>query len=361
MRIIYYCDWYEEYTANLASAVSAHESHDVTLIVREASREFKTRREDENYIHREIQRSGIDFHRLPGKYWSIGSLAAVFKIYRRKMKVGNHCFHLQQTGDPRFLWFAIRMPTVLTLHEPSARRGFNRQTNRLRALASGVTLRAYRYLADVIVVHTPGGLGRLKPAERRKAVVIPHGVEFRPLHPANDSKTILFFGRAAEYKGIDTLLAAMAEVWKVEPKARLRILASPGDYMCDTVLDCRVHATWNGYSNEELEQALSSARVVCLPYLSGSATGVGAKAYGSGKPIVASDLDGLRELVADENMLTQPESVVDLARALVAALSEDNRGQKVDPKRTWPGVAVAHINAYRALQGPDRKSRRLPN
>lgn len=354
MKVILYSDWFKEYTANLALSLAAR-NDEVTLILREASPEFNKRREDEARIHGELRKKNIDLHLLKGKYSSISSLVAIHEIYRPKRKAG-YCFHLQQTGDPRFIWLALRMPTVLTVHEPLARRGVNRQTGRVRWFTYGIALRIYRRLAKVIVVHTHEGLEGLRPFERRKAVVIPHGVDSRPIDKVCGSKTILFFGRAAAYKGIDTLLAAMTEVWKVDPDARLRILASPADYTCHAPMDSRVHATWDGYSNEELEQELSGARAVCLPYLSGAGTGVGAQAYGSGKPIVASDVDGLRELVAHNELLVQPENVMELARALIAVLSKDYGVQAVDRRRTWPGVAEAHINAYQTLSDIDNGS-----
>lgn len=354
MKVILYCDWFKEYTASLALSVAAR-TDELTLIVREKSPEFQRRREDEVKIHGELQKRRIDFYSMKGKYSSLSSLVEIHRIYLRKRQAGYDCFHLQQTGDPRFLWLALRMPTVLTVHEPAARRGVNRQTDRFRGFTYDVAFRMYRRLANMIVVHTKEGLEGLRPFERRKAVIIPHGVESRVIHQVGDSRTILFFGRAAAYKGIDTLLAAMTEVWKVDPDARLRILASPADYRCNAPMDSRVHATWDGYSNEELEQALSSARAVCLPYLSGAGTGVGAQAYGSGKPIVASDLDGLRELVPHDELLVKPESVTDLARALIAVLSKDYGVQNIGAERTWSGVGEAHIEVYQRLsEGRDR-------
>ncbi len=349
MKVIYYCDWFEEYTASLAIAIAA-ESNEVTVIVREGSPEFEGRREDETSIHNELLNAGVDLHRLAGKYSSIKSFLVVQGIYRSRRRTGDDYFHLQQTGDPRFLWPALRMRTVLTLHEPTARPGVISGADRRREFSNGVVMRGYRRLANVIVVHTVNNLEGLTPRERRKAVVIPHGVRAMPALRAEDSKTILFFGRAAAYKGIDTLLAAMPEVWKFEPTARLRVLASPGDYASDRPnLDPRVSATWDGYSNHELESALSSARAVCMPYLSASGSGVGAQAYGSGKPIVASNLEGLRELVAHEELRVRPADPTDLARALIAVLRNDYGPQGIDSTRTWPAVAEAHIAAYRSL------------
>lgn len=349
MNVIYYCDWFEEYTARLALSVVALPC-EVTLIVRECSPEFRRRRGDEAELHNEVRRSGIDLHLLSGKYSSIKSFVEVCRIYRGKRKAGYKYFHLQQTGDPRFLWLAVRFSTILTLHEPAPRRGVEGEAGRLREFIAAIVQRLYRYCAGLIVVHTTANLKALTPTERRKAIVIPHGVDARFVHHASDSKTILFFGRAAAYKGVDTLLAAMNEVWKFVPDARLRILASPGDYKCELdAMDSRICATWDGYSNRDLESALSAARAVCLPYVSASGTGVGSKAYGSGLPIIASDLEGLRELVSHQDLLVQPGNIDDLARALISVLTDDYAVSDIDEGRTWPLVAKAHTSAYESL------------
>jgi glycosyltransferase involved in cell wall biosynthesis len=355
MNGLFYCDWFEEYTAALAKSVA--ESHRVTLIVRESSSEFRGRREDEAQLHRELVQAGIDLRVLPGKYSSVRSLFNIYKIRNNKRKNGYDYFHIQLTDDPRFLWLALRIPTVCTVHEPGARQDLH---NEFPLLNRGeVIRRLYRYLARRIVVHTQGGLAGLSPREARKAVVIPHGVHASVFKESIGSKTILFFGRVSAYKGLSTLLAAMERVWKVEPQARLQILASPvtpGEADCRyDVSDSRISATWGGYSKSDLEHALANACAICLPYTSASGSGVGAQAYGSGKPIVASNIEGLRALVAHEELLVQPGDVDDLARALSLVLSRDYGVQEIDAARTWPKVALAHIAAYQSVVNDDER------
>lgn len=350
MRGLYYCDWHEVYGSNLAMAVAA-KSHRVSMIVRDSSPEFLGRQLEAERLHRELLENGVALHLLSGKYSSLRSLKEIRHILSQGRRMPYDYFHIQQTSDPRFLWLARRMPTVITLHEPSPREGVITGRGR-RAAAAGVIQFLYRRAANLIVVHTETGLRSLSLPERAKAVVIPHGVRTTDNERTGASKTILFFGRAAKYKGIDLLLEAMTEVWETEPQAQLRILASPGDEGGDyKVSDSRVHATWHGYAEAELDYELSRARAVCLPYLSAAGTGVGSRAYGSGVPIVASDIEGIRELASHADLLVEPGSARDLARALVSVLTQDYGIQEVDPDRTWPGVARAHIAHYESLIG----------
>lgn len=354
MKGLYYCDWFEVYTTELSLAV-AEQLDEVFVIVRQNAAEFNGRDADAQESRSKLGEGIAEIHVLPGKYWSVRSLARVHQIVAAQRKASRRYdyFHIQQTGDPRFLWAARRLPTVLTLHEPGARHGVTRKVS-VRSLFARIVDRAYRSLAKAIVVHTRSSLELLSERERRKAVVIPHGVRIstQRANSTPTSKTVLFFGRAARYKGIDTLLAAMEIIWEADPLVRLQILASPADPECEVgELDDRVSAIWEGYSESELDSALAGAHVVCLPYVTVSGTGVGTRAYGTGTPLVASDLDGLREFVADPDLLFQPGHVDDLARALKLALSREYSRQKIDPSRTWPAVASAHISIYESIAG----------
>lgn len=349
---LYYCDWHEVYATNLALAV-AERSHNVTAIVRECAPEFQGREVDANSSRSRLREGISELYVLPGRHWSVRSVKTLRGILGPLRKVKNRYdyFHIQQTCDPRFLWVAARIPTALTLHEPGSRQGVTRKLS-FRSVLGRLTDRAYRSLADVIIVHTRGSLNMLPERDLRKAVVIPHGV--RTAAPGSSAtpsaKTVLFFGRAARYKGIDTLVAAMGRVWEVDPEVRLEILASHADPECEVdVADPRVSASWNGYSESELDSALGRAHLVCLPYKTASGTGVGTRAYGAGRPIVASDLEGLRELVSDPKLLCRPGDVEDLGRALVLALSRDFDQQAVDSRTTWPAVADAHIARYESI------------
>lgn len=342
MNCLYYCDWYEQYTAELVSAVAAG-PHTVSLVVREQAPEFagQGRSADGHRLRRELQRSIHRLHVLPGRYWSVRSLRQVRRIVRQTKP---DVFHLQQTSDPRFLWVLLRVPTVLTLHEPVSRPG-NRLEHSFRQSAGSAMQWFYRRFARLIVVHTRTNLLSLSKREQRKAVVIPHGCPVLPLESSEDTATILAFGRSDSYKGFGTLLAAMELVWESEPSARLEILASPGNTQYE-VSDARVTATWGGYSDSDLTAALSRAQAICLPYTTASGSGAGAQAYGARKPIIASNLEGLRELVSRPELLVEPGDVADLARAIQLVLAHDYGVQPIDPERTWPGVAKAHLRAY---------------
>lgn len=343
-------DWFEDYTTQIAIAV-AGKSHETSVIVRDSDAHFRGTHAEAD-AQRDMLRGRIKaLTILSGSYRSLKSLIVVFKEFAGKNAQDFDYFHIQQSGDPRFLAVALRIPTVVTLHEPVPRAGETRKDSGLRGLSNSPVERLYRRFADAIVVHTQTGYTSLSDRERRKATVIPKGIEMMSLpQKPIDSKTIRFFGRAAKYKGIDTLVAAMSEVWKAEPRARLQILASPGDPECLVDLpDSRMSATWNGFSNSELERALAGARTVCLPYTNVSGTAVGVQAFASGRPVVASNLEGLRELVTAKELLFELGCHDDLARAVVLALRQNYAVRPIDPDRTMSAIADVHIALYASI------------
>lgn len=356
MRILYYCDWFKEYASCIILALP--KDQEVAVVLRGDTLEFQGRRSDEILLHSRVSDRSERFIELPGRYWSISSARILMQEFvGRRFHQKHDVLHLQATPDPRFLWLAWRMPTVLTVHEPAPRYGLHLQRGARGAVKNGLSF-LYRRFADIIIVHTHAGLLTLSPRERRKALVIPHGVNPGPseTQPASRESptpeqpdTILFFGRVEQYKGIEVLLASMEVVWKTRPDARLRILANPGAGLHGLdalVLDSRIKATWHGYSQSELTRALQSTRVICMPYLSVSGSGVAAQALGSGKPIAGSDLQGLREFVTHTDLLAEPGNAKDLARALLAALNNNYQPRQPDPHRTWPAIAEAHLSAY---------------
>ena len=119
---------------------------------------------------------------------------------------------------------------------------------------------------------------------------------------------ILFFGKMDEYKGLDILLQAFADL--DVPRARLLIA---GAFRSETyrakilsmiksspVRDAIILKEAN-IPNEEVEVFFKSADVCCLPYRNIYQSGVIFVAMRFGAPIVATDVGSMREFV-DENI-----------------------------------------------------------
>lgn len=150
------------------------------------------------------------------------------------------------------------------------------------------------------------------------------------------NSTVLCFGRVSPYKGIETLLAAAPLVARQVPHFRLVIAGAP-------VPGYRVPITPELESDGHCEYRLrpiplnetrslfEQCAVVVLPYIEATQSGVVATAYAFHKPVVATVVGGLPEMVEDgvTGRLVPPRDPVALARAIVELLRDSGKRQRM--------------------------------
>jgi glycosyltransferase involved in cell wall biosynthesis len=164
---------------------------------------------------------------------------------------------------------------------------------------------------------------------------------------------LLFFGFVRPYKGLDVLLEAMPAVLA----ARDVTLMVVGEFWKDKEryleqigrlgIGGHVRLVDEYVPNESLGQYFTAADVVVQPYRSASGSGVSQLAYGFGKPVVATRVGNLSEVIDDgENgMLVAPADPAALADALIASLETDtlNRltanARKTGDRFSWGELA----------------------
>ncbi|QZT62291.1 glycosyltransferase family 4 protein [Mycolicibacterium austroafricanum] len=164
--------------------------------------------------------------------------------------------------------------------------------------------------------------------------VIPHGAEpgvrgGRSVRPVADTgPVVLFFGVWAKYKGIEVLLDAFARVRVEMPDSQLVLAGDVGaDIDLGTVLD-RAREIGNidarpGYvAIEDVAALFDAARVVAVPYIRATQSGVAHLAFTFGRPVVASNIGDLPEVIEDRvtGLLVEPDDADGLAVALVELL-----------------------------------------
>jgi phosphatidylinositol alpha-mannosyltransferase len=160
--------------------------------------------------------------------------------------------------------------------------------------------------------------------------VLFNGVELEryqvPATVEREGPTIMFCGRHEPRKGLDVLLAALADL----PGEIRCWVASDGPDTADLrarfAADHRIE--WLGrLSDEEKIARLASADVFCAPSLRGESFGVVLiEAMAAGTAIVASDLPGYRRVARPDvdALLTPPGDTLALAAALKRVLVEDD-------------------------------------
>jgi glycosyltransferase involved in cell wall biosynthesis len=197
--------------------------------------------------------------------------------------------------------------------------------------------------------------------------VIPHGFEpgvrdGTPVRSVTDTDpVVLFFGVWSKYKGIEVLLDAFAQVRAELPESRMVLAGAPGaDIDVDAVLQ-RAKQIGNvdappGYVPiEEVASLLDSARVVATPYIRATQSGVAHLAYAFGRPVIASAIGDLPEVVKNEvtGLLVEPGDADGLAAAMLRLLSDPGLAAKLGEagensvRDAW---AVAAARVSEALQ-----------
>ena len=162
--------------------------------------------------------------------------------------------------------------------------------------------------------------------------LISRNVAREQLHIPVSPKMVLFFGLIRPYKGLEWLLKAATEFHKSgedvcfciagepytdwEPYQRIIDESPAPDYF---------HAHLKFIPKEDVHVFFSAADLVCLPYASASQSGVTAIAMHYHKPIVATDVGGLKEYFHGNPIghICAPKDVNALTEAIRTALNAE--------------------------------------
>ncbi len=141
----------------------------------------------------------------------------------------------------------------------------------------------------------------------------------------SDAEVLLFFGYVRRYKGLDVLIEALAIARQRRP--RLRLLVAGEFYENEqkyreqiAALGLEPYVTVaNQYiPNEAVGMYYRAADVVVLPYREATQSGILATAYTFQRPVIATAVGGLQELVVEgkTGLIVPPEDPAALAGAI---------------------------------------------
>lgn len=176
------------------------------------------------------------------------------------------------------------------------------------------------------------------------------------------SHNVLFFGRISPYKGIEYLCQAMLKVKEQVPDATLTI-AGGGKMYFDIAPYQK--QDWvkviNRYVGmEELAGLLQHCALSVCPYTDATQSGVIMTSYSLCKPIVATNVGGLGEMVDNQKtgLLVPPKDVDALAHAIIALLNDDAKREEMANNiqndyftgdKAWSVIAKKYIEFYKFI------------
>jgi glycosyltransferase involved in cell wall biosynthesis len=201
-----------------------------------------------------------------------------------------------------------------------------------------------------------------------KIHVIPHGLydqygelldlkEARKSLSIRDDFVILSFGLIRKYKGTPYLIRAfeqlpreiveksrlliVGEIWEDRKELLDQIKASP---FCDRIMLVDEYVP-----DDKVNVYFSAADVVVLPYLRASQSGIAHIAMSFGKPVVVSEVGGLKESMAkyEGTFFVPPGDVDSIKKAILNRLGERKHYEAPDQK--WDRIINCYIDLIKSI------------
>lgn len=278
-----------------------------------------------------------------GKY-RIRDIRNISEFYKLCADIENKQYdiiHFQEYGP---LWMALfwrmyrKCPLVMTVHDPYHHLG----TPFHRKVYEDFMQRIFVYKASRIIVH--GSLLKNQVLERydkkanRDVVIIPHGdfaiynywdKDGNSNKKVSQEKNILFFGNVRANKGLEYLIKAEPIIRKNLNDYKIIIAGKCDDfkrYERHIKPGARIEVINEYVPNREVPKYFRDASVVVLPYISATQTGIIPLAYSFGKPVIATKVGAIPEIVEDDKtgILVEPKNEKALAYAIMKLISDNN-------------------------------------
>jgi len=263
------------------------------------------------------------------------------------------------------LWIASFLPllrdqmVVTTLHDVEPHLGFER-------VDKTIARRLHLRFSNGFVVQCEAEREKFRRFEvDGPEFAIPHGdYEFFTDYRDPDVETedtVLFFGNIAPYKGLEYLLQVAPALERRVPGTEL-VVAGRGDV--DRYADLRSRVENLTLRNEfvpkeDVANLFQRARVVALPYVEATQSGIIPIAYAFETPVVATRVGCIPEVVDDgeTGVLVPPRNEEALLRGLERVLADEERAErmganayeKMQTDLSWNTIAEQTVDAYETV------------
>lgn len=294
------------------------------------------------WLHEQLQKNGIDTEIIPSKRsWDMPFLFNFIK-YCRRHKIDLIHSHLFGANLYACLAGAImRIPVLTTFHNELKLEGSADKFIRLKSIIIRTFSKKMAFVADYIKdeyvnkIHFPP----------RKMVTVYNGVEIdsrsdeveienlrKELEISDGDSVIVHIANFRVPKGHNILIEAAARVCKELPSTKFLLAGDEGDgelkkevVEFSKNLGIADNIKVLGF-RKDIGRLLDLADVFVLPSISEAMPLSVIEAMAAGKPVVATDVGGLSEIVESDRtgFLVQPGNSRDVAEKIISLLKNEN-------------------------------------
>lgn len=262
------------------------------------------------------------------------------------------------------LYYLFRKKLILTVHDPFPHSG---ETSTRKSINYKAAMKLVKYFVLLNSKQKDKFCQTYKLNSKRiliNRLGIYDNIQIFTKHNiTSNPHNVLFFGRISPYKGIEYLCQAMIEVRKHIPDASLTI-AGGGKIYFD--IEPYREYNWINIQNryiemQELAQLLQKCSISVCPYTDATQSGVIMTSYSLCKPVIASNVGGLSEMIDNEKsgVLVPPKDIKALSNAIINILNNRKlyadmqqyiKKQYYNGDRSWESIADKYINFYKSCQ-----------
>ena len=301
-----------------------------------------------------------------GRFWVLKSFWFHFILLFRLLYDKINVLHIAWPLNVyQFILYFLRKRMVLTVHDPFPHSYSETFIFNLRRKVG------FALTSNFVILNKNQKTDFIKYYHLEKKNVIESQLSNYTLFQmlVNDSKKcneneeyILAFGRICRYKGFDYLLPAMKKVHEKHPECKL-VIAGKGDFHFDIseyasldYIDLRNRFI----PDEEMVSLVKNALFMVCPYTDATQSGVIMSSYAFYRPVVATNVGGLPEMVIDGKygFIVQEKNVDALAdaiiklldnRALLDTFSKNIEEDYTSGERSWHETAKKLVGEYDKL------------
>lgn len=240
------------------------------------------------------------------KRWQVEALKLLNSLSKQLDKEFDliHLTRLPQWFEVPF--FRLRKKVVLSVHDPIPHSGRSLKSRVLTNSSRWVT---YRLLNNFVIFNNAQKKEFVETFKlQRKNVIVSKLSCYTCLQPIaeqveklQDGKFILFSGRITQYKGLQYLLPAFCKVHELHPEVKL-VVAGSGSFAFNVddykQLDF-IEFRHRFIPDTELIQLMKGCLFIVCPYTDATQSGVIMSAFAFDKPVLATNVGGLPEMVKD--------------------------------------------------------------